>query len=118
MNTYIYMGLKWGLLMGNNKMHKLDMIFIVGIGLIAIISALIDVFYSKVFPVFSCASVYCASYPLLIILLIYSSIKCKEEQDKPVYVRWFMCLILPFLHIAFIMVGFIIGILIRNLFDL
>lgn len=110
--------LKGVLLMEKNKIHKLDLIFIVGIGVIAIISALIDVFYSKVFPVFSCGSIYCVSYPLLIILLIYSSVKYKEEQDKPVYVRWSMILILPFLHIAFMIVGFIIGNLLNNLFNL
>lgn len=114
MNTKI----KGVILMGKNKMHKLDLIFIVGIGVIAIISALIDIFYSEVFPVFSCGSIYCVSYPLLIILLIYSSVKYKEEQDKPVYVRLFMILALPFLHIAFMIVGFIIGILLKNLFNL
>ncbi|MBE5952607.1 MAG: hypothetical protein E7257_00435 [Lachnospiraceae bacterium] len=104
--------------MEKNKMHKLDLIFIVGIGIIAIISALIDCFYTKVFPVFSVGSVYCVSYPLLIVLLIYSALKYKEEQDKPVYVRWYMFLILPFLHIAFMIVGFIIGNLLNNLFNL
>ncbi len=28
---------------------------------------------------------------------------------KPVFVRWYMCILLPFLHIDFVMVGFIIG---------
>ena len=60
--------------MQKNKMNKLDLIFIVGTGVIAILSALIDDFYTKVFPVFSIGSVYYVSYPLLIILLIYSSI--------------------------------------------
>ena len=82
--------------MEKNKMNKLDMIFVVGIGVIAILSALIDCFYTKVFPVFSIGSVYYVSYPLLIVLLIYSSLKYKEKQDKPKYVRWFMCFILPF----------------------
>ena len=104
--------------MKKNKMHKLDLIFLVGIGVIAILSALLDVFYSKVFPVFSIGSVYYVSYPLLIILLIYSSLKYKEKQDKPEYVRWFMYFILPFLHIAFIIVGFIVGNLLINLFNL
>ena len=104
--------------MEKNKMNKLDLIFIIGIGVIAIVSALIDVFYTKVFPVFSIGSVYYVSYPLLIILLIYSSLKYKENQDKPQYVRWFMFFILPFLHIAFIIVGFIIANLLRNLFNL
>lgn len=104
--------------MKKNKMNKLDLIFIVGIGVIAILSALIDVFYSKVFPVFSIGSVYYVSYPLLIILLIYSSLKYKENQDKPQYVRWFMFFVLPFLHIAFIIVGFIFANLLRNLFNL
>jgi len=105
--------------MKKNKMNKLDLIFIVGTGVIAILSALIDVFYMKDvnFPVHSCISIY-ASYALWIILLIYSSLKYKEKQDKPEYVRWFMCFILPFFHIAFIIVGFIIGNLLINLFNL
>jgi len=108
--------------MEKNKMNKLDLIFVVGIGVIAILGALIDVFYWKDveyggFPVYSCMSIY-ASYALLIILLVYSSFKHKEKQDKPEYVRWFMCFILPFLHIAFIIVGFIIGNLFINLFNL
>ena len=104
--------------MQKNKMNKLDLIFIVGTGVIAILSALIDDFYTKVFPVFSIGSVYYVSYPLLIILLIYSSIKYKENEDKPQYVRWFMFFVLPFLHIAFMIVGFIIANLLRNLFNL
>jgi len=104
--------------MKKNKMNKLDLIFIVGIGVIAILSALIDAFYTKVFPVFSIGSVYYVSYPLLIILLIYSSLKYKENEDKPQYVRWFMFFVLPFLHIAFMIVGFIIANLLRNLFNL
>ena len=104
--------------MKKNKMNKLDLIFIVGTGVIAILSALIDDFYTKVFPVFSIGSVYYVSYPLLIILLIYSSIKYKENEDKPQYVRWFMFFVLPFLHIAFMIVGFIIANLLRNLFNL
>lgn len=104
--------------MEKNKMHKLDLIFLVGIGVIAILSALIDMFHTKVFPLFSVASVYYVSYPLLIILLIVSSFKYKEKQDKPEYVRWFMCFILPFLHIAFIIVGFIVGGLLIKFFDL
>ena len=102
------------------KMHKLDLILLVGIGLIAIVSALIDIFYVVVFPVCSCASVFYVSYPLWIVLLIYSSIKYKykEEQEKPRYVKWFMLFLLPILHIAFIIVGFIIGNGLKNLFHL
>ena len=102
------------------KIHKLDLILLVGIGLIAIVSALIDIFYVVVFPVCSCASVFYVSYPLWIMLFIYSSIKYKdeEEQEKPQYVKWFMLFLLPVLHIAFVIVGFIIGIGLKNLFRL
>ena len=101
-------------------MHKLDLIFLVGTGLAAIVSALVDIFYVVVFPVCSCASIYCVSYPLWIILFIYSLFKYKdkEEQDQPKYVKWFMLFLLPFLHIAFLIVGFVIGIGARNLFQL
>lgn len=102
--------------MKKNKIHKLDLILIVGIGVIAILSALIDAFYTKVFPFFSIASVYYVSYPLLTILLIYSSFKYKENLDKPQCVRWFMFFVLPFLHIPFMIAGFIIAHLFRNLF--
>lgn len=99
------------------KMHKLDLILLVGIGLIAIVSALIDIFSVVVFPVYSCVSVFYVSYPLWIILFIYSSIKYKdkEEQERPQYVEWFMLFLLPILHIAFVIVGFIIGISLKNL---
>ena len=102
------------------KIHKLDLILLVGIALIAIVSAFIDIFCVVVFPVCSCASVYYVSYPLWIILLIYSLLKYKEkeEQDKPQYFKWFMLFLLPVLHIAFVIVGFIIGIGLRNLFQL
>ncbi|MBR4084424.1 MAG: hypothetical protein IKK33_09105 [Lachnospiraceae bacterium] len=102
------------------KIHKLDLILLIGIGLIAIVSAIIDIFYVVVFPVCSCASVFYVSYPLWIILLIYSSInyKGKEEQEKPQYIKWYMLFLLPFLHIAFVLVGFIIGIGLKNLFQL
>ena len=57
--------------MKKNKMNKLDLIFVVGIGVIAILGALIDVFYWKDveyggFPVCSCISIY-ASYAQLVI---------------------------------------------------
>ena len=68
--------------MEKNKMHKLDLIFIVGIGVIAIIAACIDLYQKVVnFPVYSCMSIY-FSYVLWMILLIYSSLKYKETQDK------------------------------------
>ena len=102
------------------KLHKLDFIFLVGMGLIAIVSALIDIFYVVVFPVCSCVSVYYVSYPLWFALLIYSSIKYKdkEEQDKPKFVKWYMLFLLPVIHVAFLIVGFVIGIGLRNLFQL
>jgi len=108
--------------MGENKMHKLDLIFIVGIGVIAIFGSLIDVLYWKDveyggFPVYSCMSI-SVSYALWIILLIYSSFKNKGKQDKPKYVRWFMYFVLPFLHIMFIIVGLLIGNLLINFFNL
>lgn len=69
----------------------------------------IDGFYWKDveyggFPVYSMMSIF-ASYALWIILLIYSSFKYKEKQEKPRYVRWYMYFLLPFLHIAIIVVG-------------
>lgn len=47
----------------------------------------------------------------------YSAVKYKdkEEQDKPQYVKWYMLLLLPFLHFLFIIVGFIIGNGLKNM---
>lgn len=106
----------------NNNLHKIDQIFIVGIIVIAILSSVIDFFCWKDveyggFPVFSCISIF-ASYALWIVLLIYSFLKYKEKQDKPKYVRWYMYFILPFLHIAFILIGLILSIFVTNLFNL
>lgn len=106
--------------MKNNKLHKLDSIFFTGISIIGIIAGFTDMFYWKDveyggFPVFSCMSVF-ISYALWIILLIYSFLKYKEKEEKPKYVRWFMYFILPFLHIVFIIMGFIIsGVIIKVL---
>ena len=102
------------------KIHKLDLILLVGLALIAIVSALIDIFYVVVFPVYSCASVFYASFPLWFILFIYSLIKYadKKEEEKPQFVKWYTVFFLPFLHVAFIIVGFILGIGLKNLFQL
>ena len=103
--------------MEKKKLHVLDWILLGGIALIAIVSAMIDIFYVVVFPVCSCVSVYYVSYPLLVILMIYSAVKYKEkdEQDKPTIVKWYMLLLLPVLHIAFIIVGFVIGNGLKNI---
>lgn len=102
------------------KIHKLDLILLVGLALIAIVSALIDIFYVVVFPVLSCASAFYASFPLWLILFIYSLIKYtdKEEDEKPQLVKWYTVFFLPFLHVAFLIVGFILGIGLKNLFQL
>ena len=102
------------------KIHKLDLILLVGLALIAIVSALIDIFYVVVFPVYSCASVFYVSFPLWFILFIYSLIKYadKKEEEKPQFVKWYTVFFLPFLHVAFIIVGFILGIGLKNLFQL
>ena len=102
------------------KMHKLDLILLVGLALIAIVSALIDIFYVVVFPVYSCISAIYGPVPLWLILFIYSLIKYtdKEEEEKPQLVKWYTVFFLPFLHVAFLIVGFILGIGLKNLFQL
>ena len=102
------------------KIHKLDLILLVGLALIAIVSALIDIFYVVVFPVYSCASAFYVSFPLWLILFIYSLIKYtdKKEEEKPQFVKWYTVFFLPFLHVAFLIVGFILGIGLKNLFQL
>lgn len=108
--------------MENKKLHKLDLIFLVGISIVGIIGGITDGFYWKDveyggFPVFSCMSVF-ISYALWIVLLIYSFLKYNKKEDKPEYVRWFMYFILPFLHIIFVIIGFIISGLIINILGL
>ena len=102
------------------KIHKLDLILLVGLALIAIVSALIDIFYVVVFPVYSCASAFYASFPLWLILFIYSLNKYtdKKEEEKPLFVKWYTVFFLPFLHVAFLIVGFILGIGLKNIFQL
>ena len=103
--------------MEKNKMHKLDLFFYSGIGMIAIFSALIDILNNIGFPVYSCMSIY-ATYALWFIILIYSTVKYKEKQERPQCVSLFMFFCLPFLHIAFIMFGLIGGNMLMNLFNL
>lgn len=102
------------------RIHKLDLILLVGLALIAIVSAFIDIFYVVVFPVYSCASVFYVSFPFWFILFIYSLNKYrdKKEEEKPLFVKWYTVFFLPFLHIAFLIVGFILGIGLKNLFQL
>lgn len=102
------------------KIHKLDLILLVGLALIAIVSALIDIFYVVVFSVYSCASAFYASFPLWLILFIYSLNKYtdKNEEENPLFVKWYTVFFLPFLHVAFLIVGFILGIGLKNLFQL
>ncbi len=101
----------------NNKNDKLDSIFIVGIGVIATLSSMLDILLKHSFPVYSCGSVY-GSYALWFILQIYSSLKFKEQQDKPKCIKWYTFFGVPFIHIVFVIVGFIIGILLSKIFNL
>lgn len=106
--------------MKNKKMHKLDVIFIVGIIIIAIIGGMIDLFAWKDveyggFPVFSCLSIY-ISYAWLIILYIYSFFKYKEKQGKPELIKWFMFFLLPIYHLGILLIGMIVLNLIINIF--
>ena len=101
----------------NNKMHRIDSIFIGGIGIIATLSSMLDILLKHDFPVYSIGSVY-ASYALWFILLIYSSLNYKKMQDKPAFIKWYTFFLVPFIHIAFVIVGFVIGILLSKIFNL
>ena len=101
----------------NNKMHKLDSIFVVGIGVIATLSSMLDILLKHDFPVYSCGSIY-GSYALWFILQIYSSLKFKEQQGKPKCIKWYTFFLVPFIHIVFVIVGFVIGILLSKIFNL
>lgn len=99
------------------RIHKLDFILLIGIALIALGSAFIDVFHFVYFPVCCCVSAPYVSYPFLIILMIYSWIKYKdkEEQDKPTLVKWFMFFLLPFIHVFFVAIGLISAAVLKNI---
>jgi len=94
--------------MKKNKMHKIDLIFIIGVIVISFLGGLIDHIYWKDvteggFPIFSLLSIL-GSYVLWLILYIYSSLKFKEKYDKPKYVKGFMFFLLPWIHIIFIVI--------------
>lgn len=105
--------------MKKSKMHRLDKIMLGGMGVIGLIGPLLDfVIIRKVnFPVYSIASVY-ASYGLWIILLIYSLLKCKGEPEKPQFVRWYIGFVIPYMHIVFVIFGFVIAIILAKLLNL
>ena len=103
--------------MKKNNLHKIDLIFIIGIISIGMFASLMDVLGSTNFPVYSCISIYW-QYALWIILLIYSAIAYKEEREKPKYVKWYCFFVLPFFHIMIILIGFIIFNIIINIFNL
>jgi len=98
-----------------NKLHKIDLIFIIGIICAGMFGSLMDVLGNINFPVYSC--IY-GSYALWIILLIYSAIAYKEENEKPKYVKWYCLFVLLFLHVMIILIGFIIFNNIVNIFNL
>jgi len=103
--------------MKKNKLHKIDLIFIIGIICVGMFGSLMDVLGNVNFPVYSCISIY-GSYALWIILLIYSAIAYKEENEKPKYVKWYCFLVLPFFHVMVILIGFIIFNNIVNILNL
>lgn len=108
--------------MEKNKMHKIDLIFIVGIIILGLLGGIIDGFYWKDveyggFPVYSMMGIF-ASYILWIILLIYSTIKYKEKENKPQYVKWYMYFVLPFLLIIITMIGMGLANFIIKIFSL
>ena len=103
--------------MKNEKMHKIDLILIIGFICIGMIGSLMDVLGNINFPVYSIKSLY-ASYIWWIVLLIYSSIKYKDETKKPKYVKWYWFFILPYIHIIGVLIGFIIFNNIINIFNL
>lgn len=95
--------------------NKLNRIFYIGILLIALIAALIDVFCDIGFPFYSCASIY-VSYAFWIALLIYYSNTKEKQETKPDYTSVSMFFCLPFIHIFFVGIGLIASALILNLF--
>jgi hypothetical protein len=104
------------------KIHKIDLIFIVGIICLGLLGGIIDGFYWKDieyggFPVFCMMSIF-ASYVLWIVLLIYSSIAYKRKEEKPTYVKWYMYFVLPFLMIVITMASLVLTNIIINTFNL
>lgn len=104
------------------KIHKIDLIFVVGNIILGLFGGIADGFYWKDveyggFPVFSMMGIF-ASYVLWIVLLIYSNIVYKKKEDKPNYVKWYMYFILPFFMIIITMASLILTNVIINTFNL
>ena len=83
----------------SKKMHKMDLIFIVVSSILIIIGCIIDITSGINFPAFMIYSA-CIAYVILFVLLIYSSFEYKSQDDKPVFVRWYM--LIPFVFGVFI----------------
>ena len=110
----------------NNKILKIDLIFIIGIIIIASLGALVDFFYWRGvehggFPVFSLMSIY-VSYGFLIVLLIYSIIKTKRNNNmaiqKPKLVRWYSFLLIPIYQVFYLTIVLILLSILSSLFKL
>ena len=102
------------------KIHKIDLIFIVGIVCLGLLGGIADGFYwqdveNGGFPVFSMMGIF-ASYALYIVLLIYSGIVYKNKEEQPKYVKLYMYFVLPFFMIIITMASLIVTNVIINAF--
>ena len=99
--------------MKNKKIHKLDLIFIIGLASIIMIGSIADAFsWRNVeqggFPVFTLLGIL-ASYGLWFVLFVYSILTYKQKEDKPRFVKWYMFFLLPYIGVLLMAVGFIIS---------
>lgn len=106
----------------NKKLHKIDLIFIVGVIILGLLGGMVEAIYWKDveyggFPVFSLMGIY-ASYILWFVLLIYSFIKYKNKEYKPKYVKWYMYFVLSFFCLIITMIGMLATISIIKVFKL
>ncbi len=97
------------------KLQKVDVILLIGVALIAIVSAFIDVNGGTNFPVYSILSITC-SYGLLVVLYLFSTNKYLGKPEKPVLVEWYTFLFLHLIHGVFAGVGLILAGMLSNIF--
>ena len=99
--------------MKSKKIHKLDLIFIIGLASIIMIGSMVDAFsWRNVeqggFPVFAFLGIL-ASYGLWFVLFVYSILTYKKKEDKPRFVKWYMFFLLPYIGVLLMVVGFTIA---------
>ncbi len=109
--------------MKKKKLHKVDLIFIIGIITVGTLCGSIDgVLFNYAsreyqvgfFPIISMMGGYLI-YLFLLVLLIYSIVKY-DAKNRPIYVRGYMFFIIYYIYLAIVTVSLAIVNAIMNIF--